>query len=129
MKVLLCINDEVNSVGERLRRIVGSVISGGNLSICRGLGDLSKRLHRHPWEGYGIAVILATNNQELKEFVSLGELLEGLSIILILPHRGIGAISEWHCLYPRFVTYADSDFKDVAAVLGKMVKNLEKQEY
>ena len=129
MKVLLCINDEVNSVGERLERMVGSVISGGHLRTCRGLEEFSQRLYRRPWEGYGIAVILATNNQELEGFIALRELLDGLSIILILPHRGNGALSKWHCLYPRFVTDADSDFKDVAAVLGKMYWNLKDKKY
>ena len=129
MKILLCINDAMHGVGESLERIVGNVIPKGSLWICHSLKDFPQTLHRCPWGGCKIAVILATNKQELEEFVSLRELLDGLSIILILPDRRNETISRGHCLYPRFVTYVDSDFKDVAAVLEKMIRNASDKDY
>ena len=122
MKVLLCTNDAVNGVGERLEGVIAKIVPGGNLRICRGLKDFSRTLHRRLLEGCGIAVILATNQQELEEFVSLQELLDGLAIILVLPDRGRDTISKGHALYPRFLSYVDAGFGDVAAVLKRLLE-------
>jgi hypothetical protein len=122
MKVLLCTNEGVNGVGERLERLIARIVPGGDLKVCRGLRDFSRTLHSRLWEGCGIAVILATNQQELEEFVFLHELLDGLPIILVLPDRGRDTITKGHALYPRFLSYADAGFEDVAAVLKKMLE-------
>jgi len=45
-----------------------------------------------------------------------------MRIILILPDEDNETITMGHTLFPRFSTYADSDFKDVAAVLKKMIR-------
>ena len=44
-----------------------------------------------------------------------------LRLILILPDREKGTISKGHLFRPRYLTYADGDFLDVAAVLAKMI--------
>jgi hypothetical protein len=129
VKVLLCTNDPVNGVGGRLEEIIAKIVPRTNLRICRGLKDFSKTLHRRPWEGCGIAVILATNQQELEEFVSLHELLDGLAIILVLPDRGRDTTSKGHTLYPRFLSYADAGFGDVAAVLKRMLELADYQKH
>jgi len=42
-------------------------------------------------------------------------------LILVLPDDDMETISLGHALRPRFVTYAESDFIDISAVLGKIL--------
>ncbi len=54
---------------------------------------------------------------------SMKDLIGDIRIILILPDTEGDTISLGHKLYPRFASYADGNFKDVAAVLEKMLGN------
>ena len=51
---------------------------------------------------------------------ALKDLFDGIRKIIILPDGEQVTISLAHKLYPRFLSYIDSDFSDVAAVLKKM---------
>jgi len=53
--------------------------------------------------------------------LGIRDLLAETKIILLLPDRKRATVSKGHNLYPRFLTYMDGDFSDVAAVLQKMV--------
>jgi len=41
------------------------------------------------------------------------------------PDQEENTIAKGHSLRPRFVTYADSDFPDVVAALGKTLRRLQ----
>ncbi|MCD6199973.1 MAG: hypothetical protein J7K15_15635, partial [Deltaproteobacteria bacterium] len=56
---------------------------------------------------------------------SVRDLIWDLRLILILPDREAGTIAKGHILRPRFLTYLDSDFTEVAAVLKKMLSNTD----
>jgi hypothetical protein len=84
--------------------------------------SLSRRL-RQPRHNLAVAVLVAASRQELLELLSIRDLLDGIRIILVLPDRQDDTIAKGHRLYPRFLTFADSDFLDVAAVLSKMLRN------
>ena len=71
-----------------------------------------------------IAILLAASKEELQELVSVGELLEDIRIILVLPDTDRDTVANAHILRPRYLTYVDSDFSDVAAVLSKMLSNI-----
>lgn len=120
MKVVLCLTESTNGAAGHLERIINDVVPGDDLLVCRSSKDLSQRL-RSLGEKYEIAVLVAANTRELEEFVSLEDLLENLRVIFILPDRKKATISKGHKLRPRFLTYMDGDFMDVAAVLKKML--------
>ncbi len=91
-----------------------------NAEICRTLESLSSRLV-HMGSHPDIAVLLATSQKELSNIYSIRQLLADIRIILILPDRQPETISKGHKLYPRFLSYTDGSFKDIAAVLEKML--------
>lgn len=68
-----------------------------------------------------ILVLLLKDNNEICRAILRKELLHDIRIILILPDRSDETISAGYKLHPRFISYADSDFKDVAAVLKRMI--------
>jgi hypothetical protein len=47
-------------------------------------------------------------------------LLRDVRIILILPNHEDETVVMGHRLEPRLLTYADGDFTDVSAVLGRI---------
>ncbi|RKX60288.1 MAG: hypothetical protein DRP28_01560 [Thermodesulfobacteriota bacterium] len=115
---------EEHGVCERLQRLIEGLVSEDNIEICMTIESLSQRL-RQPTYDLSIAVLLAADSQDLTELLSIRDLIWDLRLILILPDRETGTIAKGHTLRPRFLTYLDSDFADVTAVLKKMLSNTD----
>lgn len=106
--------------GAQLQRVVEELVPKEKIEICRTIDSLTRRLRR-PRYNLALAVLLAANREDLLDLLSIRDLLDGIRIILLLPDRDMDTIAKGHTLRPRFLTYADSDFLDVAAVLRKML--------
>ncbi len=111
-----------DGVAQRLQRVIEGLVPKENTEIHRTIDSLSNRLRR-PRYDLAVAVLLAASREDLLELLSIRDLLDGIRIILVLPDREDGTIAKGHRLYPRFLTYSDSDLLDVAAVLSKMLRN------
>jgi hypothetical protein len=111
-----------NEGGQGLRKAVESVIPIQDLEVYRSLERLFERLRRTPGDRYGIAVFLIQDNEELFALLDAGDLWGRLKIVLVLNDPDEETISLGHALYPRYVAYASSEFRDVRAVLGKMLQ-------
>jgi len=107
--------------GERLERVVTGLVPQEKLHVYRTIRELSEGL-RVPMEQAPIAVILAATADELSMIVSLSYLLDDVRSILILPDRQEPTVAIGHSLRPRFLSYKDSDFAAVAAVLTRMME-------
>lgn len=113
-----------NQIAERLQNIIDTELPGEETEIYQSIEIFSERL-RSPARCGCIAVLLADSASGLMEMLSIKELLKDIRIILVLPNRAIETVSTGYKLHPRFLSYADSDFKDVAAVLRKMIRLVE----
>ena len=107
--------------GKRLWNLHQELASEYKGDFCRTIDTLSLKLRKSLGD-LTIAVLLAESQEELLDILSIRDLLSGVRIILILPDRNEDTIRKGHSLYPRFLSYADGDFKDVAAVLAKMLE-------
>ena len=107
--------------GRCLGEVVKGIVSEERTEMYSAISGLADRLRRARYD-VALAVLSAVNKAELVEIVSLGDLLRGIRIILVLPDREQDTISKAHTLYPRYLSYLDGDFEDVAAVLKKMMK-------
>jgi hypothetical protein len=74
--------------------------------------------------GSRMAVLFPSNHRELNQLVAFKHLLFDLQVILILPNGKSQTLSHGHALRPRYISYADSDFTDVAAVSGKLLARI-----
>lgn len=110
-----------NGLGEHLREVIHTLVSEEQTEIYTTIEDFSFRLRR-PMFDVDLAILLTCSKSDLLDLLLLRDLLLDVRIILILPDRKPDTISRGHSLYPRFLSYVDSDFKDVAAVLDKMMK-------
>lgn len=106
--------------GERLQRVIQDLVPGDRLEIYRTFEGFSERL-RKPMDDIPVAVILASNEDDLLTILSISHLLYDVRFILVLPDREDPTVAIGHSLRPRFLSYTDSDFREVTAVLGKMI--------
>ena len=109
-----------HSEGERFQQKVESLIPADEKVICHSIEDLTERRRQH-FNGEIIAVFLIADQNDLSDILSIHNVLRDIRLILILPDHERTTISKGHKLYPRFVSYIDSDFSDVTAVLDKMI--------
>jgi hypothetical protein len=109
-----------DGVAQHLQQVIEEIVPKEKLEIYRNFNSLSYRLQQ-PMNGLKVAIFLASSDQDLTDFLSLQDLLSELRIILILPDREPSTFAKGHKLGPRYMTHDDSDFKDVKAVLGKMI--------
>ena len=115
--------NEKNGNGKKLFSAIKDVVPSNSLYVFHRIEDLSRGIRRVPW-GPSIAVLLTSSTEEFSEIIALKDLFLERRIILILPDRKKESISKGHTLFPRFLSYADSDFRDVRAVLKKMIGGL-----
>lgn len=117
---LIFYGTETDEPGKRLQRVLEAVVPEKKREICRTIEGLCQRLRR-PVDDLDIAVLLAASREELSDILSIRDLLTDIRVILVLPDRADDTIAKGHTLRPRFFTYADSDFVEIAAVLSKML--------
>ncbi len=111
---------ETKGAGRLLWDLHQNLVHEYNVKFFRTIETLSQNL-RQPIGRLTIAVLLASSQKDLEDIFSIRDLFDRVRIILILPDRNEDTISKGHSLFPRFLTYVDSDFNWVTAVLKKML--------
>lgn len=112
---------------ERIHGVVEMVAQRAKTQVFQSLNDVSRRL-RQPAASPAIAVLLVGDQKDLVSIASIRHLLSEIPIILILPVREDNMAAMGYSLSPRFLTYVDSDFGEVAAVLGRMLENHKRKQ-
>jgi len=113
----------IEGTGGQLRKMIEHVVPNENTEMYSTIDTLGKRLRR-PSYNIAVAVLLISSSEELRNVLSIRHLFDNIKIILILPDRKNETIVIGHKLRPRFLSYTDSDFIDVAVVLENMLKIL-----
>lgn len=106
------------SVSSRLTRVLEVHVSRKALETYRNIDTFSERLHQ-PMPDSVVFVLQICSREELMDILPLRDLLHDRRIILVLPDSEPDIVSLGHILRPRFITYGDSDYVDVSAILGK----------
>lgn len=119
---LLLYATETMGNGRHLQSIIEELVPEYKTEIYRTIDSLSHRL-RQPKYDLAVAVLLASSREDLVDLLSIRDLLDDLRIILLLPNREKDTIDKGHTFRPRFLTYADCNLLNVAAVLSKMLRN------
>lgn len=121
MGKLLFYSKLTTNYGKQLQLVIEDSISDRQIEICRTIASLSAWL-RQPGLGLCVAVLLATDMEDLDGLYALRDLLSNLRIILILPDRQKTTIAKGHKFYPRFLTSVDNDFIEIGAVLHRLLE-------
>ena len=116
-----------SEIDPKIQEVVEMAGSMARTEVFQNIEDLSSR-RRRPADGFVIAFLVAGSKKELLDIVSIHHLLSDIPVILVLPDRQNETIVAGHKLYPRFLTYVDSNLTEVGAVLEKILQNYEKKE-
>lgn len=112
---------------KRLLRIIELILPEKEFKFYRTIDDFSQRL-RQPVLKQRIVILLLNSPKELEDVLSIRELLEDAKIILIAPDTNPATLARGHILRPRFLSDGKSDFVDVAAVLGRIIRKSGRYE-
>ena len=112
---------------DKLQRIIDPLVSERQVENYSSIKDITKRLQR-PMKEEVVGVFMPSNEKDLSDLLSINHLVRDIRIILVLPNRDEKTISIGHSLRPRFLTYADGDLSDVAAVMSKMMCNSREEQ-
>ena len=104
--------------GEIVQNIIEDQACGESVERYRSVDKLAERL-RQPRFGVILIVLLISSPEALMDVVLIRDLFADIPVILILPDRKKETIAKGHKLYPRFLSYIDGNFADVALVLNK----------
>ena len=113
---------------KRLEAAVHKVIPESKLELFKSLDDFRVRL-RMPIEPGSIAVLSASNREELQQMQLLRGLLTEIHVIVVIPDRKDSTIRLAHLLLPRFLSQKESDFTDLKIVLNKMLINSQHSQF
>ena len=72
------------------------------------------------------AVVFASDRQDIIKLQGIRELILDMRMIMILPDAEEESVKMGHSFYPRYISFTDSTFEDVAAVLQKIISNTRK---
>ena len=117
---ILFYSQKEKDAGKRLQRVIETFVPKSSLLICRTFDELILSLRQHGCK-IVILILLTTTRKELLDLLAIRDYLSDIRKIVVLKDQEKDTISKVHRLYPRYITYADSDFIDVGAVLSKMM--------
>ena len=106
---------------ERLRRVIELFFPKENSGIYGNPVEFAGALRKGS-DASTIVLIHAVSKEDLRMIVEMKELLLDRRIILILPDRDTSTIAMGHILRPRLLSFEDSDFFEIAAVLTRMTE-------
>jgi hypothetical protein len=104
----------------RLQQAMQETVPELGLEMVSTIELLSERL-KYPGKNGQVTVLLAGTEDDLEEVLGINGILKETRLILIVPNSSREIVAKGHLLGPRYLSYADGDFRDVAAVLAKMV--------
>jgi len=113
-----------SSDGEQRQRMLAAIhmyASEFMLETFADIRTLNRRLRRDR-SGDIWLLLMAADPIELGRLSAMGELIKNTRSILILPDERRETVFVGHSLFPRFITYLDSDLSDVGSVLGMVIR-------
>ena len=109
----------------RLCNVVMRTIPLESISIFQTLESFYDRA-RQGRTDISAAIVHISNMQDIHKLQTLRDLISDMRIIMILPDNKEETLRIGHSFYPRYISFADSTFEDVTAVLQKIIFNTRK---
>ena len=105
---------------ERLMRATEGLVTARNLRVCRNSENLRRGLLNR-LNSPSAVVLLTVTKQDLLNLIPVRSLLLDFRVIMVLPDSDDVTLAMGWSMWPRFVSYADGDLRDVAAVLSQII--------
>ncbi len=108
--------------GDNLEKIIKRHLPEVEMVVYRTMNGLSQGL-RQPIGNLSIAVLVASDQENLMNMISIRHLFQNIRIILLVPSKEAEIVALAHQLRPRFLTDVNRDLVEITAVLKKMLKD------
>jgi len=118
MTVLLFANDFLE-YGKHLRQKIEKIIDSGQLIECNNISQLTEHLLCRAVDAQ-IGIFCVQHEYDLDRLLTIQNLLESVFVILILPSIDDDMIAKCHRLRSCFISYPDTQFDDVIAVMNHL---------
>jgi len=102
-----------------LQNTVVKTLQDRNVEICNTVEDLFAKLRSIKHDRM-IVVLLVSDENDFRDILAIKSLLDDMRIVLILPDARDEMVAMGHSIHPRFMSYIDDNFQEVAAVLKKI---------
>jgi hypothetical protein len=122
--IIVIFSSAKNDAAKQLLKEIQNRFGDRRIEIATTVKAFGEWFHRPMIERL-ILILMPENQEQLEELISLGDVMDDNPILFVLPNREPLTVSIGHKLYPRFVSYLDSDFSYLAAVLHRMLRNIE----
>ena len=119
MNIVLYTSSKDKKIEKRFLNKIGTDFSCEKIEIFNNMADFKRKIYSFPRK-IDVVVVLVQDDSLLSDLLQFRDALDDMEMILILPDQNKDTVSKGMSLYPRFLAYADSDFDDVSAVLGKL---------
>jgi hypothetical protein len=106
---------------KRLEAVIQDAVPYKTIESFTCLDTLQERI-RSIVEPNSIAILLASDRDELRKMQMLRELLPEIYVILVIPDWKKSTVSLAHLLLPRFLSQKEDSFANIKKVLKKMVQ-------
>ncbi len=75
-----------------------------------------------PLNRIAVIVIFVKSEKDIVRWVGRKSFFDNIRVILVLPDRTKNMMAWGLQLHPSFISYSDSDFKDIISVLDKIYR-------
>ena len=116
MHIHLYISDRAPE-GERFRSVLQDTMPGTSV-VQHHSSEAFVQVMPVAYKEKSVAVIMVANREELVMLARRKNVWDRLWTILVLPDSEPETVTLGHALRPRFLTFTDSDFNDIVAVLN-----------
>ena len=123
---LIFFSGKNEQIRKKFLNMIATLFSENQISVHTTIESFSsdlRKLDNH----HKIILILTKTQKDLLNILFLKELLNDCNIVLILPDTAKETMTQACKLYPRYISYIQSDFKDINFVLKKMIDNLQQK--
>jgi hypothetical protein len=87
--------------------------------VFESLEELKQRLRR-PKNDSSIMIVFSPSREDLSALGSVRDFLGKVHLLLVLPDQEETTLALAHRLLPSFISYVDSDFKELLSVVNKL---------
>ena len=120
MPMLLYYQRRINAMGTRLARIIRAAAAEMAIESRSSVDGVQQALASPlAHSTYPMVVLMIHREDELDGFIENRSWLDGHRVILVLPDSRPSIIAKAHQLFPRFITYLDRDWSEIAAIVEK----------
>ena len=126
-KILLYCQETENTKLHNLLLVIEQEVGPDNIDFCNDFLMLSEKF-KDIQTIYDAAILSVDSSKRLDDFITLGDYLQHLDLILIISDEDESILKKTNKLYPRFITFTNNDDQHLKSVINKMILRINNRK-